>query len=102
MRISNSYCTICVLSVVFSMSSSVRTSYLVEFLSIDNIQAEIGRLVAPIGRLGPCIIGPRLVLNLREAYYLPFKEECNAILDKDLQLLQETGVEDAGRDFSVA
>ncbi|KDR73802.1 hypothetical protein GALMADRAFT_633266 [Galerina marginata CBS 339.88] len=35
-----------------------------------------------IAIFGPCIIGSRLILNLREAYYQPFKEECN-IHDQD-------------------
>jgi len=30
-----------------------------------------------IAAFAPCIIGSRLILNLREAYYLPFIEECN-------------------------
>ncbi|KAF9562758.1 hypothetical protein CPC08DRAFT_361381 [Agrocybe pediades] len=30
-----------------------------------------------VAAFAPCIIGSRLILNLREAYYLPFVEECN-------------------------
>lgn len=29
----------------------------------------------------PGVAGPRLILNLREAYYQPFEQECNIVHD---------------------
>jgi len=58
------------------------------FLLYKCIQDQAAHAILPLTRFAPCIIGPRLVLNLREAYYLPFTEECNAP-EINTQLFQE-------------
>ncbi|KAH9484555.1 hypothetical protein JR316_0004037 [Psilocybe cubensis] len=40
------------------------------------------QLAFGIASFVPCVLGPRLILNLREAYYEPFNRECD---DSDLQ-----------------
>uniref|UniRef100_A0A8H7Y378 Uncharacterized protein n=1 Tax=Psilocybe cubensis TaxID=181762 RepID=A0A8H7Y378_PSICU len=40
------------------------------------------QLAFGIASFVPCVLGPRLILNLREAYYEPFNRECT---DSDLQ-----------------
>ncbi|KAF4614571.1 hypothetical protein D9613_002527 [Agrocybe pediades] len=44
------------------------------------VSPEVGRAIIPISNLAPCILGPRLILNLRKAYYQPFSEECESTI----------------------
>ncbi|PPQ75703.1 hypothetical protein CVT26_001744 [Gymnopilus dilepis] len=41
-----------------------------------------GQIAFSFAVLAPCIIGSRLILNLREAYYHPFVEECQSPEDE--------------------
>ncbi|KDR69345.1 hypothetical protein GALMADRAFT_931812 [Galerina marginata CBS 339.88] len=43
----------------------------------------IGEMTYVLSSFAPCIIGSRLILNLREAYYQSFKEECNISQPED-------------------
>jgi len=49
-----------------------------------------GQMAYTLASFAPCIIGSRLILNLREAYYQPFTEECN-INNEDLCMIDGTG-----------
>ncbi|PPQ83314.1 hypothetical protein CVT25_004054 [Psilocybe cyanescens] len=44
-------------------------------------QVALGQLTFVISVFWPSIAGPRLILNLREAYYQPFEQECNIVYD---------------------
>jgi len=59
------------------------------------IQAEIASALNPIGNFAPCIFGPRLLLNLREAYYLPFEDECSVFSERNIGFIEENVNEDA-------
>ncbi|KAH9484503.1 hypothetical protein JR316_0003985 [Psilocybe cubensis] len=39
----------------------------------------LGQLTLDISIFWPGVAGPRLILNLREAYYQPFEQECNVV-----------------------
>ncbi|KAF9555225.1 hypothetical protein CPC08DRAFT_753199 [Agrocybe pediades] len=51
------------------------------------------QMMLSLATFAPCIIGPRLILNLRELYYQPFRRECSAL--PELNFLEED--EDSGQ-----
>ncbi|KAH9477686.1 hypothetical protein JR316_0009912 [Psilocybe cubensis] len=65
----------------FSVIYTVSRQYHDSFHNLKLPARSINRITSLIR-----IAGPRLILNLREAYYKPFKDECNREWDDDIDL----------------
>ncbi|KDR69326.1 hypothetical protein GALMADRAFT_929086 [Galerina marginata CBS 339.88] len=76
---------ICITNIFVSVRLPVRfhASSSLHMIIMGYVQYIIGQMGICVASFSPCIVGSRLILNLREAYYQPFVYECNVGTSSD-------------------